>query len=155
MFVDYRLAEGTDILTTANDTAELEEALLATEGIVAVTAFIGNGATRFNATMQPEQPNTAYAQLIARVADVRTLDAAVAATRETLVRLRPGADVQVTRSEFTPSGNAKIEARFSGPDAAVLRSLAARALDIFLEHDLIDRHADWRAAGVADHPPLR
>ena len=152
VFVDYRLAEGTDILTTADDTAELEEALLATEGIVAVTAFIGNGAPRFNATMQPEQPNTAYAQLIARVADVRTLDAAVAATRETLVRLRPGADVQVTRTEFTPSGNAKIEARFSGPDAAVLRSLAARALDIFLEHDLIDRHADWRQPALQITP---
>ena len=42
--------------------------------------------------------------------------------------------------------------RFSGPDAAVLRALADRALDIFLEHDLVDRHVDWRQPALEIRP---
>ena len=45
-FVEYRLAEGTDILTTAEDTQELEATLRAQEGVAATTAFIGKGAPR-------------------------------------------------------------------------------------------------------------
>ena len=151
-FVEYRLAEGTDILTTAEDTRELEATLRAREGVTATTAFIGKGAPRFTAIMNQEQPNAAYAQLVVRVADVRTMDDIMASSREALAQLHPGADIQVTRAEFTPSGNAKIEARFSGPEAGVLRALAGQALDIFMEHDLVDRHVDWRQPALEIRP---
>lgn len=102
--------------------------------------------------MNQEQPNPAYAQLVVRVVDVRAMEDIMATSREALARLRPGADIRVTRAEFTPSGNAKIEARFSGPEAGVLRALAAQALDIFMEHDLVDRHVDWRQPALEIRP---
>ena len=143
-YVDYRLPEGADILATAQDVEGLEQALLAEEDVVAVTSFIGRGAPRFTTIMNPEQPNSAYAQLVVRVPDVRGMDAVMAKTRKRLGNLRPDAEVQVTRAEFTPGGNAKIEARFSGPDAEVLRTLADQALAVYLRQGLIDRRSDWR-----------
>ena len=143
-YVEYRLAEGTDIQATAADVQELEQALLQQPDVVAVTSFIGQGASRFTAIMQPEQPNSAYAQLVVRVADVRELDALMAAGGELLRGLRPDAEVQVTRAEFTLGSNAKIEARFSGPDGKVLRALADEALQLYVQHDLVDRKTDWR-----------
>ena len=63
-YVDYRLREGTDINTTAAE-AETIEALIRQEaGVVNVTSFIGRGATRFTTIMNPEQPNSAYAQFV-------------------------------------------------------------------------------------------
>lgn len=143
-YVDYRLPEGTDILATSNDTLELETLIEEQVGVVTTTSFIGRGALRFTAIMHPEQPNSAYAQIVVRVEDVREMDRIMADTSHILSAVRPDAEIQISRAAFTPSGNAKIEVRFLGPDAAVLRALADQALAVFLEHDLIDRHTDWR-----------
>lgn len=143
-YVDYRLPEGTDILATSADVTELETVVEETPGVVTTTSFIGRGALRFTAIMHPEQPNSAYAQLVVRVSDVRDMNDIMATTATKLRALRPDAEIQVTRAAFTPSGNSKIEVRFAGPDASVLRDLADQALGVFLEHDLIDRSTDWR-----------
>ncbi len=148
-YVDYRLAEGTDINTTAADVQELESVIAERENVVAVTSFIGRGATRFTTIMHPEQPNSAYSQLVARVADVTRMNDDMVAVADELRGLRPDAEIQVTRAEFTPSsGTSKIEARFSGPDARVLRDLAEQALDVYLGHELIDRKTNWRAPAL-------
>ncbi len=143
-YVDYRLPEGTDINSTAREVIEVEQQIADTPGIETITSFIGRGATRFTTIMNPEQPNSAYAQLVVRVADFRQMDDIMAAVETDLLTARPAAEVQISRAEFTPSGNSKIEARFSGPDAAVLRRLADEALAIYLEHNLRDRKTDWR-----------
>ena len=114
------------------------------DGVVAITSFIGRGATRFTTIMNPEQPNSAYAQMVVRVVDVMQMNNIMRRVGEYLEAVRPDAEIQIRRAEFTPSGTSKIEARFSGPDAAVLRGLANQALQIYLENDLRDRKTDWR-----------
>lgn len=143
-YVDYRLPEGTDIRTTETDVISLEAMIGEIPGVAVVTSFIGRGATRFTSIMQPEQPNSAYSQLVVRVADFSTINDLMAQTEALLSARRPDSEVQVSRAEFTPSGNSKIVARFSGPDTATLRSLADAALDVYLEHDLRDRKTNWR-----------
>ncbi|MEM8768764.1 MAG: efflux RND transporter permease subunit [Pseudomonadota bacterium] len=144
LYVDYFLPQGTDIQATAAEITTLETALLEDEDITDVTSFIGRGMTRFAATMRPEQPNPAMAQLVVRVSDATLLNAAVGRVETLLGELVPHAEYMVYRSEFTPSGNSKIEARFSGPDPIVLRRLADAALAVYLNHDLVDRKTDWR-----------
>jgi len=144
IYVDYRLPEGTDINTTAEDVIELEAMIGEIEGVQVVTSFIGRGATRFTTIMRPEQPNSAYSQMVVRVADISTMNALMAEIEARLTATRPDSEVQVSRAEFTPSGNSKIVARFSGPDTTTLRELAAQALDVFVAHDLRDRKTDWR-----------
>ena len=143
-YVDYRLPEGTDIRATERDVVQLEKLVSEQDAVQAVTSFVGRGATRFTTIMNPEQPNSAYAQLVVRVADVTTMDEVMARTGEILRGQRPQAEVQITRAEFTPSGSSKIEARFSGPNPEVLRSLADQALAVYLRHELVDHKIDWR-----------
>ncbi len=144
LFVDMRLPQGMDIRSTATEVERLEPLLQADPEVAAVTSFIGRGTTRFSATVRPEQPNPAYAQLVLRVKDIANIDTTRVRVAELLQRESVDAELAVRRTEFTPSGTSKIEARFSGPDAHVLRALAEQALSIYLSHDLIDRKTDWR-----------
>ena len=143
-YVDYRLPEGTDIVTTEADVIELEAEIAAQAGVQTVTSFVGRGATRFTTIMNPEQPNSAYAQMVVRVADVTVMNDTMLAVADRFADIRPESEVQIFRAEFTPSGNSKIEARFSGQDANVLRELADQAMQIYLSHELRDRKVDWR-----------
>lgn len=143
-YVDYYLPQGTDIEATAGEIRQVEALLLEDPEVETVTSFIGQGMTRFTATMRPEQPNPAMAQLVVRIHDATRLDEMIAGSRAAIEELAPHAELMVYRSVFTPTGNSKIEARFSGPDASVLRRLAEQALDVYLDHDLIDRKTDWR-----------
>lgn len=143
-YIDYRLSEGTDIKTTAANVIGIENIISEYPGVAAVTSFIGRGATRFTTIMNPEQPNSSYAQLVVRVSDATQLTDMMSQVRDQLAQLRPEAEVSVSRAEFTPSGSAKIEARFFGPDSEVLRRLANETLDVYLQHRLIERKVDWR-----------
>ena len=148
-YVDYRLQEGTDILTTADDIAPLEAKLLALEGIESVSAFVGRGSPRFIATMSPELPNPAYARLIVRVADVEQMNGLMQTDKR-----YPHASAPQCRNQNFQSGvlafqgAPKLKCVISGPDEVVLRQLADKTLQIFLAHNLIDRGTNWRAQSL-------
>jgi multidrug efflux pump subunit AcrB len=144
LYVDYFLPQGTDITTTAAEVGTIERLILDNPEVTDVTSFIGRGPARFTGTMRPELPNPAMAQLVIRVAESDQLNPVVNRLAEQLSELAPHAEYMVYRSTFTPSGNSKIEARFSGPDPDVLRALAGQALEVYLRHDLVDRKIDWR-----------
>ena len=143
-FIDYYLPQGTDIHTTADEIEKLEEVVSQESGVTDVTSFIGRGTSRFSATVRPEQPNPAYAHILVRVGDIARLDTIMSRVVDKLDDIMLDAELQIHRSEFTPAGSSKIEARFSGPDPNVLRGLAEQALDLYLAQDLIDRKTDWR-----------
>ncbi|MEM1435740.1 MAG: efflux RND transporter permease subunit [Pseudomonadota bacterium] len=143
-FVDYYLPQGTDINATAKQVEALERLALDTDGVVAVTSFIGRGTIRFATTLRPEQPNPAYAHLLIRVARLEEMDGIMARISPQIQALNPDAELLVRRNEFSPSGASKVEARFSGPDPIVLRELTEQALKVYLELDLVDRKTDWR-----------
>ena len=143
-YVDYRLPEGTDIRATEAEIEILEEIIGAIGGVEDITSFVGRGAVRFTTIMRPEQPNSAYSQMVIRVADVTVMDAIMAQAEQEIAAVRAESEFIVSRAEFSPGGTSKIEARFSGPHADVLRDLANKALDAYLQHDLVDRKLDWR-----------
>jgi len=144
LYVDYFLPQGTDIQATSAEIERVESLIADRDGVTDVTSFIGRGQTRFTATMRPEQPNPAMGQLVVRVTDSLLLDGLILEIKQLLEETSPHADFTVYRSEFTPSGNSKIEARFSGPDPITLRQLTEQAHAIYLKHDLVDRKTDWR-----------
>ncbi len=152
LFVDLRLPQGTDIRRTSAEIRKIEPLVAADSEVVAVTSFIGAGSARFAATVRPEQPNPAYAFLVVRIRDVTLLDMTMQRVGALLRETNVDAELMVRRTEFTPSGTSKIEARFSGPDTRVLRSLAEQALNVYLAHDLIDRKTDWRQREIALAP---
>ena len=143
-FVDYYLPQGTDILTTARKIELFEAEIKKEPGVVDISSFIGAGPDRFSATTRPEQPNPAYAHLMVRVEDVNVMNDMMANVRANLREINLDAEIQIRRSEFSPSGSSKVEARFSGQDPNILRGLAEQALDVYLQHNLIDLKTNWR-----------
>jgi len=143
-FVDFNLPQGTDIHTTAAVLENVEQKLLQIANVTAVTTFVGRGPMRFATTINPEQPNAAYAHLLVRVADVTLMGDAMLAAKPVVAAAHPDADVLVRRSEFSPGGASKIEARFSGPNAETLRELGNEAIKIYQDHGLAALKIDWR-----------
>jgi multidrug efflux pump subunit AcrB len=153
IFVDLHLPQGSDIRATAAEIERLERLLVdGNAEVVAVSSFVGQGPLRFTATSRPEQANPAYAQMVVRVRDVTVMNAVIERIHEQLTLASMDAEIVVRRTEFSPSGTSKIEARFSGPEAAVLRSLAEQTLDVYLNHDLIDRKTNWRQREISFVP---
>ena len=111
-YVDYRLPEGSNIYSTLEGVTELEDLIQEYEEVEAVTSFVGRGATRFTAIMRPEQPNSSYAQLVVRVRNVEEMDDLIKRIDARMQAEKPGAQIQVTRAEFTSGSTSKFEVRF-------------------------------------------
>lgn len=154
-YVNYVLPQGSDIRATARDMGEIEKIILDKPGVTAVSTFVGQGASRFMLTYAPEQPNTAYGQFIVRMENRDRIDALAAELREELGGKYPNAEVRTERLIFGPGGGAKIEARFSGSDPAVLRRLADEAIAVMQQSGtLIDIRHNWRQQELVIAPRI-
>lgn len=152
-FIDYWLPQGADIRTTSAQVAVLEQEVLAIDEVKQVTTVIGQGATRFILTYEPEKNYANYAQLLVETNTLEELDLAVAASVRILREQHPEARYVVKNLENGPAPSAKIEARFSGPDQDTLRRIAAEAEAIFKADPYTDsiRH-DWRERALTVRP---
>ena len=143
-FVDYRLPEGTDITTNASYIGEMEQHFLSIPGITSVTSFIGRGTPRFAATVDSEQPNSAYTSMMIQVEDLTTMDDHMVEAEKYAKAKLPDAELKVKRVEFSPTSDDKIAMRYSGPDPTVLRELADKTLAVYNKHDLLSMRTNWR-----------
>lgn len=129
-YVDYWHYQGADIRSTAKNVEKIESFLLADPLVNEVTTTIGQGAPRFMLTYSPEKQYDAYGQLIVRVKDRDAVVSMIAKLREYENQHELDGQLKIKRMEIGPSTDAKIEARFSGPDPVVLRQLAEEAKNI-------------------------
>lgn len=145
-YVHYWKPQGTDIRSVAADLKEMEKDLLQDERVDTVTSFAGGGATRFMLTYAPEDANPSYGHMIIRTTSQDVIDELAVELRRDFGEKFPDAQVITKRLVFGPGGGPKLEARFSGPDANVLRELGDEAKSIFLdpENRLADINTDWR-----------
>lgn len=144
-YVNVELPEGTDILTTDATMREIGSFVSDQPETTAIDTFVGAGATRFMLTYTAEQPNTAYGQIIVWARDLESIpglaDRILTHVRDTV----PDAEIRTDRIVFGPPSGAKLEARFSGPDADILRELAEQAMAaLAADADVIDIRTDWR-----------
>jgi len=138
--VDFWLPQGTHIDDTTRAAASVEEYLLGQDGVTHVTSLVGQGGLRFLLTYTPEKLNSAYAQFLVDVDDSSVIDALGPVIEADLAEQYPDALAYVSKFELGPGANGKIRARFSGPDAGVLRDLARQTTAIM--------HADGHAKGI-------
>ncbi|GGB43317.1 multidrug transporter AcrB [Roseibium aquae] len=153
-YVDYWAPQGTDIRATGADLIEMEKAVLSDPRVEAVTSFAGRGATRFMLTYNPEDPNQAFGHMVVRAWSREDIDMLAIDLRRQFAEDFPAAQIITTRIVFGPGSGAKLEARFSGPDADVLRSLGAQAMALFNRPDnrLGDVRIDWRQRELVVQP---
>lgn len=132
-YIDYWHFQGADIRATSKGVAQLEQFLQQLPQVEEVTSTIGQGAPRFMLTYAPQRAYSAYGQLIVRVTDRDAVTDTIAQVREYKNSHVLNAELKIKRMEIGPGVAAKIEARFSGPDPAVLRQLALQAKAVFAQ----------------------
>lgn len=140
--VDYWRPQGTDIREVNEDLMSLETYARALPGVTNVTTVVGQGALRFMLTYNPEQPAQNYGTLLIDVQSTDLIPGLIKQISGEIARQYPDADAKAWKFVLGPGGGAKIEAEFTGPDAATLRSLAEQAKAILT--------ADGGAIGVKD-----
>lgn len=145
MVVDYWLPQGTRLAKTQADIEKLEEYVRGLEGVVSVSTSIGAGGMRYMLVYGPEQPNSAYGQLLVRTEDYQQIDSLLMQVQKHIDEEFPAAQGKVWRFVLGPGGGSKIEATFNGPDPAVLRTLADQAKAIMVaDGGAISIKDNWR-----------
>ncbi|MCG7588082.1 efflux RND transporter permease subunit, partial [Photobacterium sp. OFAV2-7] len=129
-YVDYWRYQGSDIRETLKDVREIEAYLLKQDVVEQVTTTVGSGFPRFILTYNPENSYAAYGQLVVRVNTREDINPTLGNVRQYLVDNYPQAEFKLKRMEMGTGGDAKVEARFTGPDPDVLRKLSGQAIDI-------------------------
>ncbi|HEY2021832.1 efflux RND transporter permease subunit [Paraburkholderia sp.] len=143
-YVDMRLPRGADIRAVDEKSRQVEQVLLEHAGVTNVQTYVGSGATRFFLVYDPETRDPSYAQFIVGVRDAAIIDDMIPDIEADLKKRFPEQHWTVTRPNFGPGGGAAIEARFSGPDPAVLRHLSQQAQDVLTaDGRIIAIRDDW------------
>ena len=153
-FVHYKLPQGASIHQTSGDLAVLEDWLADRDAVETVTAFAGQGASRFMLTYQAEDPNPSYGHLIVRVASLEVIEDEMNAVEAFATEALPQGEFRVKRLAFGPGGGAPIEVRFSGRDSDVLRDLADEAMARMqaASDNVIALRHDWRERELVLRP---
>ncbi|WP_127111896.1 efflux RND transporter permease subunit [Shimia sediminis] len=143
--VDMFLPEGTNILETDRQMAQLEGEIAELEGVTDVHTLVGAGTLRFMLVYSPEDPTAAYGQLLVKVDDWRKIDTLIPEIQSHVDANYPNAQAKTWRFQLGPGGGSKIEALFTGPDPVVLRQLADQAQEIMAANpNTISIKDDWR-----------
>ncbi|PJI86466.1 multidrug efflux pump subunit AcrB [Yoonia maricola] len=153
-FAHYTMQQGTPIATTAAKMAVLEAYLADHEDVVAISTFVGQGATRFLLTYSSEPPNPAYGHLIIRTESLERIPALMADLETFAAQNLPEGEFRTERLVFGPGGGSPIEARFSGRDPKVLRGLADQAIEVMTaaSPNILTPRIDWREQELVLRP---
>ena len=145
LVVDYWLPQGTRIEQTQSDIQAIETYVSELEGVAAVQTSIGGGGIRYMLVYGPEQPNSAYAQLLVRTDSYEQIDGLLINIQRHIDARYPNAQGKAWRFVLGPGGGSKIAATFSGPEPKVLRELADQAKAVMVaDGGAISIKDDWR-----------
>lgn len=145
-FVDVWEPEGADIRVTRDDTLRVSEFIRQQPGVLQTTSVIGGPHQRFTLVYDAREPTRAYAQIIVRTETREQIPAVWDATQEFMREELSWTDPIIKALRIGPGRDAKIEARFSGPDPEILRQLSEQAQAIMRANGTaVDIRDDWRS----------
>jgi multidrug efflux pump subunit AcrB len=154
--VDTFLPAGTHIRETEAFADELQKYIQKLPGVTHVTSFIGGGGLRFLLVYSPERENRAFVQLLVDVDDWRKINGLIADVQKYLDEQHPNANSVAKKFLLGPGEGGRIQARFQGPDSAVLRSLGDQAMKMLEDNaDAVCVRSDWRDPVKVIRPDLR
>jgi multidrug efflux pump subunit AcrB len=99
--------------------------------LVSLTSFVGEGGPRFWFSVDPEQKQLNYAQILVEVADKHFTNELVGPLQTALSREVPGARVDVRQLETGKPVGIPVSVRISGPDIDQLHQLSSQLQAIF------------------------
>jgi multidrug efflux pump subunit AcrB len=144
-FLDMWNVEGTDIRKTRDDIIQIDNYLHTLDGVENTAAFVGGGATRFTLVYSPESPTSAYGQIIITTKNRGDIPRIEKQLLDYITINFPDSEPKTKPLRIGPGRDAKIEARFNGPDPDVLRQLSQQAQQIMADDGgAINIRDDWR-----------
>lgn len=127
VFLDYWLLNGGRIESTSADMKEIEQWLLAQPEVKSISSYVGESAPRFSVTVEPEPLDQSYGQILINTHSFDDIPALVARGDAWLATRFPYAEPRFRDLKLATKDKYSIEARFEGPDPAVLHRLSEQA----------------------------
>ena len=145
VIVSVFMPPGSSIATTDATARKVEALLDDMDGVRSLSAYIGAGAPRFFISANPEQPDPAFAKIVAVTEGVDARDRVMAElNRHIAAGEFPEARVRVSQLLYGPPVIWPVVFRVIGDDPAILRELAYDVRDIAQRNEhTIDPHLEW------------
>ena len=153
--VDVFLPASTDIRETEAFAGEIQQYIQTLPDVTHVTSFIGGGGLRFLLVYSPERDNRSFVQLLVDVDDWKKIEGLIGVVQKHLDQQYPNANAVAKKFLLGPGSGGRIQARFQGPDYAVLRELGDQAKYI-LDDDgrAVSVRSDWREPVMVIRPEM-
>ncbi|MFU8878658.1 MAG: efflux RND transporter permease subunit, partial [Wenzhouxiangellaceae bacterium] len=153
VLVSIFLPQGSSFSQTDRIARRAEAVLEEMEGIRSLSAYVGAGAPRFFISANPEQPDPAFAKIIAVTEDEATRNRVMAALEQRINDgAFPEARVRVARLLYGPPVIWPLEYRIVGDDLMELRRIGYAVRDIMAEHpNIVDPHLEWDERAPVAH----
>lgn len=142
--LDVWLPEGTRIGKTDEMACRLADYIQEYEQTEMVSTFVGRTPPRYYLANVSFGPQSNYAQLLVKCKTSKQSRELHRILQDSVRDRFPEPLIKVNRFELSPLTEAVIEARFLGPDAAVLDSLAGKAIEIMRRNPKVaDARNEW------------
>ena len=144
-YAELRYPSATNLETTQAKAQALEEKLADDDRVNFVTATFNQGLPRFILTYMSMESGYNNVQLVVRTHRVEDIDPLLNDIHQYLSDEQPEVHFTLRKLQLGPGGGAKLETRFSGPDADVLRDLAEQAKSVYrADPNLEGVRDDWK-----------
>ncbi|MBS3746021.1 MAG: efflux RND transporter permease subunit [Wenzhouxiangellaceae bacterium] len=145
VLVSIFLPQGSSIRLTDRAARKVESAIEGMDGVRSLSTFVGAGAPRFFISANPEQPDPAFAKIVAVTDDEHARDRVMQAVQRRIDDgAFPEARVRVSQLLYGPPVIWPVEFRVIGEDQQKLRELGYRLRDLMAGHpNIVDPHLEW------------
>ena len=138
------LPEGTNINETDRMASSLADYIRGHEETEMVSTYIGRTPPRYYLSNVSFGPQSNYAQILVKCKTSKDSKELHALLQDSIRQKYPEPLIKVNKFELSPLTEAVIEARFLGPDPAVLDSLAGKAIEIMRRNPKVaDARNEW------------
>ena len=145
VLVSIFLPQGSSIGLTDRTARRVEAALADMDGVESLSAFVGAGAPRFFISANPEQPDPAFAKIVAVTEDEDARDRVMAELQRRIDDGEfPAARVRVAQLLYGPPVIWPVEFRVIGDDPMRLREIGRTLRERMERHpNVVDPHLEW------------
>lgn len=155
--VEYYLPAQSSPDRVRHDLLEMSDWLKQNPKIDRVAASMGSAPAHYCLVRPMTSGGDCYGELMVDCKDYDTVVEQIPAIRDTLRTRYPDAYIRIRKYNFSITTTHTVEARFSGPDPAVLRGLAQQAEEVMRRCPYVDPYSvqnNWKPKGktlVADY----
>ena len=151
--LDVWLPEGTKIEETDRQVMEMSEYIRGQEETEIVSTYIGRTPPRYYLSNVSFGPQSNYAQILVKCKTSELSRQLHTRLQDSISLKYPEPLIKVNKFELSPLTEAVIEARFLGPDPAVLDSLVGQAIEVIRRNPKVaDARNEWENMSLVIRP---